>query len=93
MESSLLQFAIVAFALAVVFGFWRVERSLRNLAILLAHYLKDTTRCPECDHPAIGASFCEDTPYTCPQCGLKFIWKLKRGRYLLSANIEGNPHE
>jgi hypothetical protein len=93
MESSLLQFAIVAFALAVVFGFWRVERSLRNLAILLAHYHKDTTRCPECDHPAIGASFCEDTTYLCPQCGEKFIWKLKGGKYILSTSIEGNAHE
>jgi len=80
---------IVYLGLAIL----RIDWSIRQIAVLMAHYHKDTTRCPECDHPAIGASFCEDTPYTCPQCGLKFIWKLKRGRYLLSASIEGNPHE
>ena len=80
---------IVYLGLAIL----RIDWRIRQIAVLMAHYHKDTTRCPECDHPAIGASFCEDTPYTCPQCGLKFIWKLKRGRYLLSASIEGNPHE
>jgi len=80
---------IVYLGLAIL----RIDWSIRQIAILLAHYHKDTTRCPECDHPAIGASFCEETPYTCPQCGLEFIWKLKSGRYILSASTEVDPHE
>lgn len=85
-----LQLSLVFFAYSVVFAFWKMERKLNDLATLLTHYLKDTTRCPECDHPAIGASFCEDTFYICPQCGEKFIWKLRRGKYILSINIEGS---
>jgi predicted RNA-binding Zn-ribbon protein involved in translation (DUF1610 family) len=84
-----LLFGIIYLGVAIL----RMDKRLRNLAILLSHYHKDTTRCPECDHPAIGASFCEETTYFCPQCGEKFIWKLKNGRYILSANIEGDPHE
>ena len=80
---------IVYLGLAIM----RIDWRIRQIAVLMAHYHKGTTRCPECDHPAIGASFCEETPYTCPQCGLKFMWKLKNGRYILSANIEGNQHE
>jgi len=79
---------IVYLGLAIL----RIDWSIRQIAILLAHYHKDTTRCPECDHPAIGASFCDETPYTCPQCGLKFMWKLKNGRYVLSASIDGDEH-
>ena len=85
--------SLVFFACAVVFAFWKMERKLNDLATLFTHYLKDTTRCPDCDHPAVGASFCEETPYTCPQCGEKFIWKLKNGRYILATNIEGDTHE
>ena len=88
-----LQVSLVFFACSVVFALWQMERKLNNLAMLLTHYLKDTTRCPECDYPAIGASFCEDTSYICPQCGEKFMWKLRHGKYVLSANIEGDPHE
>jgi predicted RNA-binding Zn-ribbon protein involved in translation (DUF1610 family) len=83
----------MVFVVSVVIAFRNVVRRLNELSILLTHYLKDTTRCPDCDHPATGASFCEETPYTCPQCGEKFIWKLKRGRYILDTNIEGDPHE
>jgi predicted RNA-binding Zn-ribbon protein involved in translation (DUF1610 family) len=93
MQESLFHTALMVFVVSVVIAFRNVVRRLNDLATLFTHYHKDTTRCPDCDHPAIGASFCEETPYTCPQCGLKFIWKLKNGRYLLSANIEGDPHE
>lgn len=77
----------------LVFSVFHLDSRIRQIATLLTHYLKDTTRCPDCDHPAVGASFCEETPYTCPQCGEEFIWKLKNGRYFLATNIEGNSHE
>ena len=79
---------IVYLGLAIM----RIDWRIRQIAVLMAHYHKDTTRCPDCDHPAIGASFCEETPYTCPQCGLKFMWKLKNGKYILSTSINGDEH-
>ena len=98
--------SLVFFACAVVFAFWKMERKLNGLSTRDADYrvLRDEVKeilhrfqhetfCPECDHPAVGASFCEETPYTCPQCGEEFIWKLKNGRYFLATNIEGDPRE
>jgi predicted RNA-binding Zn-ribbon protein involved in translation (DUF1610 family) len=79
---------IVYLGLAIM----RIDWRIRQIAVLMAHYHKDTTRCPECDHPAIGASFCEETTYFCPQCGEKFIWKSKNGKYILSASINGDEH-
>lgn len=82
--------ALTFFMLTVVFSFYVVMKRLDGLVSIISHYFKDFTRCPECDHPAIGASFCEDTFYICPQCGEKFIWKLRLGKYILSVNIEGS---
>ncbi len=75
---------------AILCALYDTHKRLGDVLVILNHYFKDFTRCPECDHPAIGAPFCEDTVYICPQCGEKFIWKLRRGKYLLSTNIEGS---
>jgi predicted RNA-binding Zn-ribbon protein involved in translation (DUF1610 family) len=90
MEWVLFLSLVAAFIIVVVLHMdWRI----RQIAVLMQHYHKDTTRCPECDHPAIGASFCEETTYFCPQCGEKFIWKSKNGKYILSTSIDGDARE
>lgn len=92
MEIDVIELGMMVAVFALTTAIYRLTVMCRNLGAFIAHYLRDATRCPECDHPAVGASFCEDTIYICPQCGEKFIWKLQNDRYILATNIEGESH-